>query len=233
MDETNPEDFPNKALDEDKRPKKRYDDTQGDTIFIRNVSRYDTDEEGLKKFMEENFGETVYCLICKEKDTGESRGTAFVKFKDPATASQCLEEFKDRELQYKFFLDGRNLFVLPALTRDEANEVRESSTKKIKLEEKKKKKKKPRHLPREKFFPSKKPAQENSLKPIKSSKNSKKDLKNSKQNKNRTSTTAVTKKKKVLTNGHKPKTKASGNKDKSKSKPKKRWRHNSNKVAKT
>jgi len=143
------------------KPKKRYDDTKGDTIFIRNLSRFDTDEEKLKQHMEENFGETIYCLICKDKETGEPRGTGFVKFKEPTTASKCLEEFKDRELQHKFFLDSRNIFVLPALTREEAEEVKNSNAKKIKVEEEKKKKKtkskkKGRHLPREKFFPSKK-----------------------------------------------------------------------------
>jgi RNA recognition motif-containing protein len=117
-----------------------------DTIFIRNVSIFDTTQESLKKHMEENFGPTVYCLICKDKETGESKGTAFVKFKEPETAAKCLEEFKDRELQTKFFLDGRNLFVLPALTRDQAVEVKQASAKKDQNVIKKKKKfKKARH----------------------------------------------------------------------------------------
>lgn len=143
-----------------KKRKHKYDDTKGDTIFLRNVSRYDTDEDGLKAFMEENFGETTYCLICKDKETGESRGTAFVKFKDPESATKCLTEFKDMEMQYKFYLDGRNLFVLPALSKDEANEVKNAKAKPV--EEQKKKVKKARHLPREKFFPTKKQAQDNS-----------------------------------------------------------------------
>lgn len=142
-----PETGPSQTVGEDKpdrlekrKPKKRYDDTKGDTIFLRNVSRYDTDEESLKALMEENFGETVYCLICKDKETGESRGTAFVKFKEPATAQKCLEEFKDRELQYKFHLDGRNLFVLSAMSRDEAQEVRDCNAKRLKLDAEAKKK---------------------------------------------------------------------------------------------
>lgn len=94
-----------------------------DTIFIRNLS-FDTDESDLKRFIEENFGETVYCLVCKCKESGESKGTAFAKFKDSSHAKKCLEEFKDRELQVKFHLDGRNLIVLPALTKNEAQEVK-------------------------------------------------------------------------------------------------------------
>lgn len=110
-----------------------------DTIFLRNVSRFDTTQESLREHMEENFGKTVYCLICKDIETGDSKGTAFVKFKDPETATKCLEEFKDRELQTKFFLDGRNLFVLPALTRNQVGEVKQASAKKDKKVIKKKK----------------------------------------------------------------------------------------------
>lgn len=117
-----------------------------DTIFLRNVSRFDTTQESLKEHMEENFGKTVYCLLCEDKETGESKGTAFVKFKEPETAAKCLEEFKDREKQTKFFLDGRNLFVLPALTRNQVGEVKQASAKKQdKNVIKKKKFKKARH----------------------------------------------------------------------------------------
>lgn len=118
-----------------------------DTIFLRNVSMFDTTQESLKAHMEENFGETVYCLICKDKETGDPRGTAFVKFKEAETAAKCLEEFKDREKQTKFFLDGRNLFVLPALTRDQVVEVKQASAKPDKnvISKKKKKFKKARH----------------------------------------------------------------------------------------
>lgn len=100
-----------------------------DTIFIRNLS-FDTDQDSLKKFIEENFGETVYCLICKDKETGESKGTAFAKFKQSESATKCLNEFKDRDLQTKFNLDGRNLIVLPAISRDKVKELKETNVKK-------------------------------------------------------------------------------------------------------
>lgn len=93
-----------------------------DTIFIRNLS-FETDEDSLKTFIEGNFGDTVYCLICKDKDTDESKGTAFAKFKDPDNASKCLREFKDRDMQTKFHLDGRNLMVFPAISRDKIGEI--------------------------------------------------------------------------------------------------------------
>lgn len=95
-----------------------------DTIFIRNLS-FDTDEDNLKQFIEENFGETVYCLVVKDKATDESKGTAFAKFKTPEQAKKCLEEFKDKDLMTKFHLDGRNLIVLPALSRDKVQDVKQ------------------------------------------------------------------------------------------------------------
>lgn len=103
-------------------------DDQLDTIFIRNLS-FDTDEETLKEFVEKNFGETVYCLVCRDKETDESKGTAFAKFKDGENAKKCLGEFKDRELQFKFHLDGRNLIILPALSKDKVQDIKSNQSK--------------------------------------------------------------------------------------------------------
>lgn len=118
-----------------------------DTVFIRNLARFDTTQESLKEFIEKNFGPTVYCLICKDKETGDSKGTAFVKFKSAETARECLEEYEDPDQQTKFFLDGRNLFFLPALSRDKINEVKLAKAPSIETEadDGKKKKKKARH----------------------------------------------------------------------------------------
>ena len=103
--------------------------TTSDTIFIRNLS-FDSEEDSLKAFFEENFGETAYCLICRDKETGESKGTAFVKFKEADKSTQCLREFKDRDLMTKFNFDGRNLIVLPAVSRDEVQEIKQANGKK-------------------------------------------------------------------------------------------------------
>lgn len=101
---------------------------RSDTVFMRNLS-FDTDEDSLKTFIEENFGETVYCLICRDKETKESKGTGFVKFKEKETAQKCLDEFKDRELQTKFHFHGRNLMVFPALSREEVQGTKKDLTK--------------------------------------------------------------------------------------------------------
>lgn len=128
--------IPHTNMDEDspdleKVAKLTKQDTTEDTLFIRNLS-FDTDQDDLKQFIESNFGETVYCLICKDKETDESKGTAFVKFKTVQQASKCLEEFKDRELMTKFHLDGRNLIVLPALSREKVQVAKQKDQKKDK-----------------------------------------------------------------------------------------------------
>lgn len=109
----------------------QLEETVKDTIFIRNLS-FETEEDSLKEFIEENFGETVYCLICRDKETDESKGTAFAKFKDPACAEKCLKESRDKDLMTKFHLDGRNLIVLPALSREKVSEIKKTDVKKDK-----------------------------------------------------------------------------------------------------
>lgn len=106
----------------------RPQEDKSDTVFLRNLS-FDTEAEKLKEMMEKNFGDTVYCLICKDKETDESKGTAFVKFEDVNSAKKCLQEFKDREMQYKFHLDGRNLMVFTAMSRDQLQQVQKRGEK--------------------------------------------------------------------------------------------------------
>lgn len=99
-----------------------------DTLFIRNLS-FDMEEKQLKEFFEENFGETVYCLICKDKETGESKGTAFVKFKSADDANKCLSEFRDKDMVTKFNVNGRNLMILPALSRERVQDLKKQPLK--------------------------------------------------------------------------------------------------------
>lgn len=68
-------------------------------------------------------------MICRNKETGDSKGTAFVKFKSKDDAIKCLSEFKDRELQTKFHFDGRNLMIFKALSREQAQNITQDQTK--------------------------------------------------------------------------------------------------------
>lgn len=103
--------------------RKLHMDPSVDTIFMRNVS-FDAENDDFRRFIEQSFGPVEYCLICKDKETGEPKGTAFAKFKNADDCQKCLEEFKDRDLQTKFHYDGRNLMVLPALTREKVKSVK-------------------------------------------------------------------------------------------------------------
>lgn len=101
---------------------------QQKTVFIRNIP-FDCEEEDFKQFLEESFGKLEYCLFCKDKDTGEMKGTGFAKFVDSETYSECLEQFRNKDFQTKFHYDGRNLMFLPALSRDRLSQVKEKKPK--------------------------------------------------------------------------------------------------------
>lgn len=60
------------------------------------------------------FGEMEYCLLCKDKTTGHPKGSAFVKFVDEKDAQAVLTS--DSET---LTLDGRVLYVSPALPRED------------------------------------------------------------------------------------------------------------------
>lgn len=88
--------------------KQQSSDTgDGKTLFVRNVS-FDSETEDLQERFEE-FGGVEYCVICLDKTTGHSKGTAFVRFAQKEFADQCLEAAKNQ--------DDR-LFVIPALTKE-------------------------------------------------------------------------------------------------------------------
>uniref|UniRef100_A0ABM1J0J7 RNA-binding protein 28-like n=1 Tax=Polistes dominula TaxID=743375 RepID=A0ABM1J0J7_POLDO len=70
----------------------------GKTIFLKNVPFSTTNNE-LKKFMEERFGPVYYALICIDRMTEHSRGTAFVKFKNIEDTEKCLSAGTELRLQ--------------------------------------------------------------------------------------------------------------------------------------
>lgn len=127
-----------------------------DTVFLRNLS-YDSNEEALKAFIEENFGKTKYCLICRNKETGDSRGTGFAKFEEAENAEKCLREFKDTEFQHKFHFDGRNIIVLPVIPKGKVDEVKQDREKEILRQE--------RHKRRERLIKERVLAKQNKRRP--------------------------------------------------------------------
>lgn len=62
------------------------------TIFIRNLS-FETEEDDLEEYFESKLpGSSIeYCKIVRNPDTGASRGTAFIKFKNVRSAQEAVE----------------------------------------------------------------------------------------------------------------------------------------------
>ncbi|KAL1925157.1 uncharacterized protein VTP21DRAFT_40 [Calcarisporiella thermophila] len=63
---------------------------EGTTLFVRNLLFEATQEDVEELFSQ--WGELHYCRITKDHNTGLSRGTAFVCFKNKEDAVRCLEE---------------------------------------------------------------------------------------------------------------------------------------------
>uniref|UniRef100_A0A1B6CES8 RRM domain-containing protein n=1 Tax=Clastoptera arizonana TaxID=38151 RepID=A0A1B6CES8_9HEMI len=74
--------------EEEKSRFESNDVSEGKTVFLKNVPFSVTNEE-LKKCMQQ-FGPVYYALVCVDKLTEHSKGTAFVKFKDVKSAEKCL-----------------------------------------------------------------------------------------------------------------------------------------------
>ena len=75
-------------------------------IYIGNLS-YKVRENDLQGVMEE-YGKVDSCRIVKDRETGKSRGFAFVEMADDSAATKAIEELNGAEL------DGRTMVVKEA-----------------------------------------------------------------------------------------------------------------------
>lgn len=65
---------------EKKKRFKSHDTKEGLTVFFKNVS-FSVNNDELKQFMKKHFGPIYYALVCVDRLTEHSKGTAFVKFR--------------------------------------------------------------------------------------------------------------------------------------------------------
>jgi RNA recognition motif-containing protein len=72
-------------------------------LFVRNISYKLTEEELAELFSP--YGEVVTASIPKDRDTGRSRGFAFVEMKSQGEAEAAIQGMNNREVQ------GREMFV--------------------------------------------------------------------------------------------------------------------------
>lgn len=99
-----------------------HDVTQGCTVFIKNVP-FDASEEDLRKVCRK-FGPLHYAVITKDRISGYSKGTGFVKFKTRESAELCLRSGEE------FVLDDTVLEPHPAMSRDEVRDMSDKKSKK-------------------------------------------------------------------------------------------------------
>lgn len=125
----------NKFLNDDndqnktKKHKKQSNDIEeGKTIFIKNLS-FETQQDDLADLFKQ-FGDLEYCIICMDKLTEHSKGTAFVKFKNKEDANKCIEKANNKD-EESFYLDGRILDVQLAISKDKLN-VKKLENEKVK-----------------------------------------------------------------------------------------------------
>ncbi|XP_026822710.1 RNA-binding protein 28 [Rhopalosiphum maidis] len=68
---------------------KSHDVKEGLTVFFKNVS-FSVNNDELKRFVKERFGPIYYALVCVDRLTEHSKGTAFVKFRDSSSVEACM-----------------------------------------------------------------------------------------------------------------------------------------------
>ncbi|KAM5255749.1 RNA-binding protein 28 [Ctenodactylus gundi] len=110
-----------------KKRKLPSDVNEGKTVFIRNLS-FDSEEEELGELLQQ-FGNLKYVRIVLHPDTEHSKGCAFAQFMTQEAAQKCLAAASPESEGSGLKLDGRQLKVDLAVTRDEAAKLQ---TKKVK-----------------------------------------------------------------------------------------------------
>lgn len=68
---------------------KSHDVKEGLTVFFKNVS-FSVNNDELKQFVKKRFGPIYYALVCVDRLTEHSKGTAFVKFRDSSSVEACM-----------------------------------------------------------------------------------------------------------------------------------------------
>ena len=93
---------------------------EGKTLFITNLN-YQTDEDDLKEFFEQ-YGKLLYAKVVENKETGDSKGEAFVCFKNKEDCDKALGVAKENPSE--MILQARQLNVMLAVSREKATELK-------------------------------------------------------------------------------------------------------------
>uniref|UniRef100_A0A671YES0 RNA-binding protein 28 n=1 Tax=Sparus aurata TaxID=8175 RepID=A0A671YES0_SPAAU len=96
-------------------------------LIFWNLS-FDTEEEGLEEVLLQ-YGELNYVKIVVNPDTEHSKGCAFAQFKTKEAAEKCMAAAEEDSESGGIRVDGRKLFVVAAVTREDAAKLKEDKTK--------------------------------------------------------------------------------------------------------
>lgn len=117
----------------EEEPKKKSNRQEAYSIFVRNIP-YDADEESLNEHFEV-FGPVKYALPVVDKETGLSKGSAFVAFKEEDAYLDCLDNAPSNtgstsiliadDVSPKYVYQGRILSITSAVDRQSANKLAE------------------------------------------------------------------------------------------------------------
>ena len=106
-------------------------------IFIRNIG-YSTTEEKLKDFFSQIIPESSieFCLLCKDKETKNSKGSAFIKLTKESynKVMSLYKEYSTKKRNFfemnPFELEGRYLKLFDAMKREELKNLENEKNKK-------------------------------------------------------------------------------------------------------
>ena len=117
--------------------KKKQNNENMKEIFIRNIG-YSTSEEKLRELFTQIIPEKSieFCLLCKDKETHNSKGSAFIKL-TKESYNKIMSLYKDYSTKKRNFnemnpfeLDGRYLKLFDAMTREELKNLEKDKEKK-------------------------------------------------------------------------------------------------------
>ncbi|KAG5421667.1 NOP4 [Candida metapsilosis] len=119
--------------EEEEKPRKKSNRQEAYSVFVRNIP-YDADEESLREHFG-SFGPVKYALPVVDKETGLSKGSAFVAFKAEDAYLDCLDNAPSNtgstslliadDVSPKYVYQGRILSITSAVDRQSANKLAE------------------------------------------------------------------------------------------------------------
>jgi len=125
--------------DNEEDEKEQDDVNDGATLFIRNLS-LDTERLALKK----KFGRVKGVYIVRDHQTGKSRGSAFVQFENKSITEEVLQQtyshidyefdVESHNLETNIILDGKSLIITRAVNKQKAQQFKQTSNTKEKID---------------------------------------------------------------------------------------------------